>query len=423
LHYPGYGIDPGYSHGNTGSVDLPAPTRWTKVWGLRYWADTDDYRNFILVNNEGWYNYDYNNPVNINQTYTVQNSQLASVSKTIQTGLSSTYNPYDGSTFMVWDKSSANIDKRVARTEYQPVCNAVYRGVIPWTSRLESSDKNIKDYNTTAIDPYVNYTKSSANIPFGAIKEADISTSSVRIDKGLPYSCTGLNCLYMRYNNGVSPSFETVFATTDPSTTVGQRYWSDLSPINKLKYLYAKITTNYDGSTVYDHTRGGLNPIPSCSGTTRGDTEVCYFLPEVNNVKVISSQGEMTPTNGVYTFNQSSYYTIRFNTKVDVEQTPITRLEAYLVPVNIVGTPDWGSKRAVISPIKTDPASSASNPHSVTIYVNSGRYLLAIRAEDNWKYYSCGGFDFDKDEKCAACCFDGFVIRDPDVSCDACKAN
>ncbi len=415
--------------------NLNLPQGWTKIPGPCFGADVDNVDNgsydfFILTNNTGWYKYD---------------------------GFASSYfrPPYffhdeaiHGN--KIWDYADSSL-KNVS--DYTPRCSQIVQGEIPWAQRLKNYNDSIQKLyfpNFTTHNVYNQYKLASPGNPFGAIVLGDATapsdpvyagkptTTDPSAQYGLPYSCTSSREVYLStsfqnacnslYYNAIS---NRVLATTSLDSSFNTvRYTPDSNSLAFkpfLKNIWLKVTNILGGTGLwldYNDSRfeGNTTTINSSTGSRPAD-DLSYkaYFPEISNVKLSNNLGIQVPASSdqIYTITNPGYYTLSFNTKVDLEQVPIANLRIRIKNTIIN---DWSGTDGLLEFSNLDQMSSSANPHRVIRYLNPGNYKILIKVEDNWGFYKCvgrNGFANINNLDCSNCCKNNFVTASS--ICESCN--
>lgn len=255
---------------------------------------------------------------------------------------------------------------------FKPKCSSFVQGYSPWVNRLKTSLTQGALFSTTPYSSYYNLP-----IPFGLAQSKingflGILTS---LDgSGFPYNCSGGDwCKYLHYDGANEFSLSVSSIGPYVSNTGSSIY--DL-----LRQLFLKVKTVATGSNLYDFSYGGISQdIGSCTGGVRTNNAWCAIYPSISNVSLKDSSGNtINQVSKTFTITKSDFYTLSFNTTIDMEQAPISRVSI-----------DWGDNEACVLVSNVDSKPSATDPFKFVYQLSPGNYSIRIKIEDNWNFWSC----------------------------------
>jgi len=207
-------------------------------------------------------------------------------------------------------------------------------------------------------------------------------------------------------------------ATSSPAMNLLSLSTTDNDLFKTIKNIFLQFTWN---GTPYNYAGPDMNSgystsdIQPCVGGVRIDTGVptknwCSILPTISNIRLANFKGtNITPDSvtGTYFVKDPGFYTLRFGTTVDKEQTPISKM---LI--------DFGEASTTIISI---PAVDSNNNFYFSHYYNpptgGTQYHIRIKVADNWGFYSCVGLSSNCSNP-SGCCIKGFNLNSPE--CENC---
>ncbi len=328
--------------------------------------------------------------------------------------------------------------------DYQPKCQVLAKASSPWVNRLTDAAYD-NSFPEVSPNPYAWFNRLSPNGIYGFSKTGNIISYLGENGNGLPYGCDSGG---EKYWNAVSKTWEDtcysiVASTTDNKiTTFGVDYSATINkspgifvagagffandypngfgygvkqynppfqntyPIWNLSNLFLSFTWGnytYDysnfqsGGLVYpnfgttDFIRG-VGTIPKCSSINGGKNlrdparnSWCAVIPEIDNVKLVDSDGvEIKGNNGKYIIKKSDYYTLSFTADVNFEQTPIFSLMV-----------NFGDGNPSVPNSYIDPRSNVNRPfmyvyrYEVADPLNGDVREIKIGVQDNWGFFDC----------------------------------
>jgi hypothetical protein len=148
--------------------------------------------------------------------------------------------------------------------------------------------------------------------------------------------------------------------------------------------------------------------------------------PKVPADKVQLTNAIGVPVNkkgDTYEVVSAGFYTLSFNTIVDLEQVPISELTIRIKEEKT----NWNSNEGFITLTNVDPVPPETNStHRIFRYLPPGNYKILIKAKDNWGFYSCVGLsgftNLNNNSNCLDCCV-AREFKDPSLQvnpCDKC---
>jgi hypothetical protein len=435
---------------------------WQFIKGSVVTGGSNGYQYFLLINNAGWYKYNgFGNYVEVSVVDGNHKTEASSFSE-------------KDSGVRIWDYSDA-ASKFKKIEDYSPKCTKIVQGEAPWVQRLKSSTYSVgaheyySDPSHFAVGPQATmplpdkplyyYNLSTPGAPFGAIVNSgaplsDSSTVFAGIGSatlasggkyyGLPYSCNSAgrtvfnnnsypgSCAFLYFDNGVK-----VFnPANDVYSNISERnYWEMqvTQPFNfkdYLKQLFLKVVSIKGTSTdAYDYTAGTANAIGDKVGSRDHETDYIAVRPIIatstpNEVRLTNAIG--VPVNkdiDVYEVESAGFYTLSFNTIVDLEQVPLSEV---IVRMKKSGT-SWTANEGFVKLSNIDPVPPESGgAHKVFRYLTPGDYNILIKAKDNWGFYNCVGLSgfvgAVAGTPCSDCCVKNEFLdkTQPSLSSDAC---
>lgn len=108
--------------------------------------------------------------------------------------------------------------------------------------------------------------------------------------------------------------------------------------------------------------------------------------------------------NGKFNVTKNGFYFVSFNSNVDAEQVPISKLTIRVKETNDSFTSNTGINTFT----NIDPKPNTNNPHKIGTFLSAGTYQIMIKVEDNWLKYGCASNpveDFSSNY-CSECCND-----------------
>lgn len=386
--------------------------------------------NFVVTSSgEGWYKYDGN---------------LSTLGGEVIKLLSYDYTTLDDCNYfegqLVDVSGSAQKACLMEVDKFIPKCTKFVRGDIPWVDRLNNSTLSIRDYvnvNTSTLllpsSPFNNYKLGLTGSPFGAIinNGSQITETSLVFAGskptsanyfGFPYSCNSYGKTVNINNSFVNSCASLFFNNSVQTPKISARYGSNInleesylystgdSYKDKLKHIWLK-TSPVTSDSDYSYIANSNFPISFTTNSNRVPEEKYEaVLPDIvtNNgekIRLFSSIGlEINSDNNQkFTVTSPGFYTISFNTRVDKEQTPISKITIRIKENAQTWTKGVG-QNIIIN--KVDPMSDPQNPHRLIKYLPQGVYQILVKVEDNWGFYRCaglGGFDGNNSD-CDNCC-------------------
>jgi len=145
--------------------------------------------------------------------------------------------------------------------------------------------------------------------------------------------------------------------------------------------------------------------IQKCSeGESHTPEEWCAYYPTISNIKLLNNLSINVDPDSQGKFNviRPGFYYVTFNTNVNEEQVPISKLT---VRVYKEGD-DWTSDTGLKELDNLDAKPIATNPHKIGIFLSSGTYQIMAKVVDNWSTYGCASSpskDFSS-VACKKCC-------------------
>lgn len=248
-------------------------------------------------------------------------------------------------------------------------------------------------------------------------------------------------CAFLYFDNGVK--------LFDPSSNLAYNSIKDLnyekmqtksSPSHNfkeyLKHIFLKVTSIFLPGDSFDYTaETSASAIPgvSTNRTNRTpETKFAAVYPKVPADKVQLTNAIGVPVNkkgDTYEVVSAGFYTLSFNTIVDLEQVPISELTIRIKEEKT----EWNSDEGFITLKNVDPVPPETNStHRIFRYLPPGDYKILIKAKDNWGFYSCVGLSgfsdsnkMTKGEHCYNCCVGNEFLDktspNPSYSCENCK--
>ena len=421
---------------------------WQFIKGSSVNGGANGYEFFLLINNRGWYEYD---------------------------GFH-TYLDYKEKDYgvKIWDYNEDSSSKFKEINEYTPVCSKIVQGEIPWAQRLKSSNYSVgahkyyADYPDNSpnaqspTSPEMNlplhyYNLSTPGAPFGAIVNsgsplassskvfAGIGSAALAASGkyyGLPYSCDDNNqtvylgasvstssCAFLYFDNGVkvfNPANMT-HADIDDRDYLEMRE-SDFYFKDYLKHLFLKtVNIKGDPTSEYNFTAGTSNAILSKVGPRDYETDYKAVRPSIatttpNEVRLTNAIGVPVNKSGdIYEVESAGFYTLSFNTIVDLEQVPLSEI---IVRMKKSDT-SWTANEGFVRLSNIDPVPPESGgAHKVFRYLTPGNYNILIKAKDNWGFYNCVGLSgfvgAVANTPCGDCCITR-EFKDPSPQNDPCN--
>jgi len=130
--------------------------------------------------------------------------------------------------------------------------------------------------------------------------------------------------------------------------------------------------------------------------------------------------------NGKFNVTKNGFYFVSFNSNVDAEQVPISKLTIRVKENNDFFTSNTGINTFT----NIDPKPNTNNPHKIGTFLSAGTYQIMIKVEDNWLKYGCASNpvkDFSS-HSCSECCnntnleylSDAFVDKPSFENCKQC---
>lgn len=433
------------------NVNLPQIQRnssvtpeWQFIKGSDIYGGDDGYQYFLLINSAGWYTY---NGFRSFTEYQMSNENISPLSYSEKTYGSK-----------VWDYNETSISKFKEINSYTPRCTKVVQGKNPWVQRVSGSDESIFYYQNyysqnTGSSPISllpnNLEKNklgSQGMPFGAIKtnSATLSLSSVVFAGtndpssgvnfyGLPYSCNSFGKTIYKSSNQTYSTCDFMYLDGDkvklfdPSSSMTYSSIATSSYENMktpsfsfkdyLRHIFLKADEVTVGSTntslpldSYNYTAGTASAIPGTSvertPTTTANFTAVYPKVPADKVQLTNAIGVPVNKKGdTYEVVSAGFYTLSFNTIVDLEQVPISELTIRIKEEKT----NWNSNEGFITLTNVDPVPPETNStHRIFRYLPPGNYKILIKAKDNWGFYSCVGLSkFSSDPvplNCSKCC-------------------
>ena len=170
-----------------------------------------------------------------------------------------------------------------------------------------------------------------------------------------------------------------------------------------LKHLFIKTSGVYNSSDGYDYT----SSIPKC-GTSGASSYFCATYPTVSDIKLLTNLGINMDVNSNNKFNvtRPGFYFITFNTTVDEDQVPISKLTIRMYKEG----DDWTKSTGIKEFDNIDAKPNAADPHKIGVFLSVGTYDIMVKVKDNWTKYGCAsrsGKDFGSvTTDCGKCCDD-----------------
>jgi hypothetical protein len=346
--------------------------------------------------------------------------------------------------------------------QYVPKCTRIIQGETPWVKRVTNSNLSMLDYKNNDPDyegdnVFQYYEKGLPGDPFGAIKlvgdelidntaYAGSPLSDNSGDKykqyGFPYSCNSFyrtaniaggpkntcSILYLDEDenrimvlgyNEEDPSDLTVQHFYDLSgvnygaTSIGNNNWEWPNIIDYLKHIWVRLKEIVGGDDQsYDFTENEEDLPPNYLAIDKdqddrpSSTSFYARYPRIENITLTDSNGQPVDKEGDdWKVQNPGYYTLSFNTDVDAEQTPITKL---IIRIFKEGS-DWTNADGIISQFNIDNLPDNNNPHRITKPLSSGDYKIVVKVVDNWGFYKCDGLNgFGSNYNCDSCCIGEF---------------
>ena len=142
----------------------------------------------------------------------------------------------------------------------------------------------------------------------------------------------------------------------------------------------------------------------------------CATYPTISNIKLLNNLSINVDPDSQGKFNviRPGFYYVTFNTNVNEEQVPISKLT---VRVYKEGD-DWTSDTGLKELDNLDAKPLPTNPHKIGIFLSSGTYQIMAKVVDNWTKFGCASSpskdfsnvisDFSNViSDCSKCCGDG----------------
>jgi hypothetical protein len=282
-------------------------------------------------------------------------------------------------------------------------------------------------------NPYRYYELEKLNSPFGAINTNGSSlnstvyagyTSIENAQYGLPYSCvnghndtiyvngsnkTPCEALQLNINNyKISPATSSFDADLSYGSLVGNSHYE-----NSLKRLFIKSKSigsvpsgaTYTFPSSYNYTSS--SNISECtSEDLENNYRWCAIYPTISNIKLLNNLSiNVSPdSNGKFNVIRPGFYYVTFNTNVNEEQTPISKLTLRVYKEG----DDWTSDTGIKELDNLDAKPLSTNPHKIGIFLSSGTYQIMAKVVDNWTKFGCTSSpskDFSSvNSNCGKCC-------------------
>jgi len=164
---------------------------------------------------------------------------------------------------------------------------------------------------------------------------------------------------------------------------------------------------DYSGLTTRDPNVSSDDILNQCSNNTRTpETDFCAVYPTVSNIKLLNNLNIAVPvsSDGKFSVSKGGFYLVSFNTNVDAEQVPISKLT-----IRIKGEEDSFTDNTGIKTLTNiDPQADTNNSHKIGAFLADGTYQIMVKVEDNWSKYGCASSpsrDFSSaTSNCGQCC-------------------
>jgi len=310
--------------------------------------------------------------------------------------------------------------------DYIPKCSKIIQGDIPWVQRLtdkNNNNKNVSFYTNAFSDlPYDYYNLPTLTSPYGAINGSSLNYSIIyagytnieNAQYGLPYSCangphgdiysgsgtemsTPCEGLYIAVNDGYKVKFDENKTYKNTSYSFGRL---EIDSRIGLKGLFITGTGISYSSDSYDYT----GTIPKCIS---GQSSLwCATYPTVSNIKLLNNLSiNVNPDfQGKFNIVKPGFYFVTFNTNVNEEQTPISKLTLRVYKEG----DDWTSDTGIKELDNLDAKPLSTNPHKIGMFLSSGTYQIMAKVVDNWTKFGCAASpskDFSSvNSNCGKCC-------------------
>ena len=134
----------------------------------------------------------------------------------------------------------------------------------------------------------------------------------------------------------------------------------------------------------------------------------CATYPTISNIKLLNNLSiNVSPdSNGKFNVVRPGFYYVTFNTNVNEEQTPISKLTLRVYKEG----DDWTSDTGIKELDNLDAKPIVTNPHKIGIFLSSGTYQIMAKVVDNWTKFGCASSpskDFSSgNSNCGKCCGD-----------------
>jgi len=152
---------------------------------------------------------------------------------------------------------------------------------------------------------------------------------------------------------------------------------------------------------------GNLKKIEKCP---ENESHIwCATYPTVSNIKLLNNLSiNVSPdAQGKFNVVRPGFYFVTFNTNVDEEQTPISKLTLRVYKEG----DDWTSDTGIKELDNLDAKPLSTNPHKIGMFLSSGTYQIMAKVVDNWTKFGCTSSpskDFGSGNlNCNTCCEDG----------------
>ena len=163
---------------------------------------------------------------------------------------------------------------------------------------------------------------------------------------------------------------------------------------------------NYSGLVTGDSNVQSNDILNKCTNNTRtSETDFCAVYPTISNIKLLNNLNIAVPvdSNGKFNVSKGGFYFISFNSNVDAEQVPISKLT-----IRIKGEEDSFTENTGINSFTDiDPQADTNNPHKIGAFLANGTYQIMVKVEDNWSKYGCASPNKDfssANSNCGQCC-------------------
>jgi hypothetical protein len=339
---------------------------------------------------EGWVEYDsFKSPVTVGESGTetlcgedsfTKPSLDRFCSSEVYSEIDNT-DPVSGKNIMIYDPTTNSVETLV---DYQIKCNSFLKLIdedgsnMAWTQRISDTAYN----NTTPgfFNPlYLNYVRLVEDAPFGSAAlpngyslegSGPIGLRRTKTDSmplaGSPYGCTGTECDHLGQDSNGSYCFlgDTNITLANGGSTCN-KLWSRIIPSK------AQAITTLNQLFNYYFGSYSLNNNVYVSSPVSGWTSFKGTAPSIFNLKVKFNDIQIDK-NGKFNVPYSGFYSLEFNTKVDVNQQPLKQI---LV--------NWGDgSRQTITNVDDKPDNG--NPHKLYHYYYKGDWSVGVTIIDNW---------------------------------------